>query len=53
MKTKTITLLTLITPSAASYAQNGGINTTAPTKILDIDGDLRVRTLPIMPGGTP
>ncbi|MEG0926708.1 hypothetical protein [Chryseobacterium sp.] len=55
MKTKTITLLTLITLSAFSYAQTGnvGINTTGPTKNLDINGDLRVRTLPIMPGGTP
>lgn len=35
-------------------AQEGrvGINTTTPTKILDINGDLRVRDLPVIIGGT-
>lgn len=41
--------------SNAVFAQAGnvGINTTVPTKTLDINGQLRVRDLPVIPAGTP
>ncbi|WP_407846690.1 hypothetical protein [Chryseobacterium sp. KCF3-3] len=41
--------------STSVFAQTGnvGINTTSPTKTLDINGQLRVRDLPVIPAGTP
>ncbi len=41
--------------STGVFAQTGnvGINTTSPTKTLDINGQLRVRDLPVIPAGTP
>lgn len=41
--------------STSVFAQTGnvGINTTSPTKTMDINGQLRVRDLPVIPAGTP
>lgn len=57
MKSKKTTILTavLLGLSTSIFAQTGnvGINTTSPTKTLDVNGELRVRTLPVIPAGTP
>lgn len=57
MKNKKITSLVavMLALSITVSAQTGnvGINTTAPTKTLDVNGQLRVRDLPIIPAGTP
>lgn len=39
--------------TVSAQTGNVGINTTSPTKTLDINGELRTRTLPLIPGGTP
>lgn len=54
--TKIVSLaVILLGMSVSSFAQTGnvGINTTSPTKTLDINGQLRVRDLPVIPAGTP
>ncbi|ROH86562.1 hypothetical protein EGI15_22240 [Chryseobacterium cucumeris] len=57
IKNTKITSLTavLLGLSSSIFAQTGnvGINTTSPTKTLDVNGQLRVRDLPIIPAGTP
>ncbi|MEG0926818.1 hypothetical protein [Chryseobacterium sp.] len=39
--------------TVSAQTGNVGINTTTPTKTLDINGKLRVRDLPSIPGGLP
>lgn len=54
--TKFVSLVVmLLGMPGSSFAQTGnvGINTTSPTKTLDINGQLRVRDLPVIPAGTP
>ncbi|WP_213279795.1 hypothetical protein [Chryseobacterium indologenes] len=57
MKNRKITSLAMVmlglSITVSGQTGNVGINTTSPTKTLDINGELRTRTLPIIPGGTP
>ncbi|UTX49873.1 hypothetical protein [Chryseobacterium sp. MA9] len=57
MKNRKITSLAAVmlglSITVSGQTGNVGINTTSPTKTLDINGELRTRTLPVIPGGTP
>ncbi len=57
MKNRRITSLAAVmlglSITVSAQTGNVGINTTTPTKTLDINGQLRVRDLPILPAGTP
>ncbi|MDR3023058.1 hypothetical protein [Chryseobacterium sp.] len=57
MKNRKITSLAAVmlglSITVSGQTGNVGINTTSPTKTLDINGDLRTRTLPVIPEGTP
>ena len=44
---KKITLLVLVSTASFLGAQNTGIATTSPTATLDVNGDTRIRTLPM------
>ncbi|QQY30138.1 Uncharacterised protein [Chryseobacterium gleum] len=51
--TSLVTVMLGLCITVSGQTGNVGINTTSPTKTLDINGELRTRTLPIIPSGTP